>query len=312
MPAFIRYEEEKYFVNPNENNKKAAFPSIADEPTVYLSVIVPSKDEEERLPIMLDECLEYLEKRRQRQSLFTYEVIVVDDGSNDRTSEVALKYSKKYTSERVRVLTLAHNRGKGGAVRLGFWVARGRYLLFADADAATRFEDFEKLESQIMKMNRNGKKSKRPKQPNDDEDDEDDRSDLAMVVGSRAHLEKDSIAHRSFFRTILMYGFHFLVWLLCVRTVKDTQCGFKLFTRRTARLLFSNMHVERWAFDVELLFIAEHLRIPIGEISVLWHEVEGSKLTPWKASLQMARDLFLIWFRYFFGIWTIETEVKTD
>jgi dolichyl-phosphate beta-glucosyltransferase len=69
---------------------------------------------------------------------------------------------------------------------------------------------------------------------------------LAIIVGSRAHLEKESIAKRSLFRTILMYGFHFLVWLFTVKTVKDTQCGFKLFTRDAARLCFDSIHVERW------------------------------------------------------------------
>lgn len=69
---------------------------------------------------------------------------------------------------------------------------------------------------------------------------------LAISVGSRAHLEQESVATRSFFRTILMYGFHFLVWFFVVRGVRDTQCGFKLLTRRTARICFDNMHVERW------------------------------------------------------------------
>lgn len=69
---------------------------------------------------------------------------------------------------------------------------------------------------------------------------------LAISIGSRAHLEEQSVASRSFFRTVLMYGFHFLVWLFAVRGIKDTQCGFKLLTREAARICFENMHVERW------------------------------------------------------------------
>ena len=72
------------------------------------------------------------------------------------------------------------------------------------------------------------------------------QNDRAVVVGSRAHLEKESIASRSLFRTFLMKGFHLIVWLLCVRSVRDSQCGFKLFTREAARVIFFNQHVERW------------------------------------------------------------------
>lgn len=69
---------------------------------------------------------------------------------------------------------------------------------------------------------------------------------LGITVGSRAHLEDEAIASRSFFRTILMFGFHFLVWLFAVRGIRDTQCGFKLLTRRAARICFESLHVERW------------------------------------------------------------------
>lgn len=103
-----------------------------------------------------------------------------------------------------------------------------------------------------------------------------------------------------------MYGFHFLVWLLCVRGVKDTQCGFKLLTRKSAKTVFGALHVERWAFDVEMLYIAQRLDIPISEVAVNWTEIEGSKIVPFWSSLQMAKDLFLIWLRYRMGAWKID------
>lgn len=312
MVAFLRYDEEKYYRDPNNLQTERKFPSLFDSPTLTLSVIVPAKDEEFRLRPMLDECISYLEnKQKQSNNKFTYEIIVVDDGSSDKTSQIALEYSKKFTSDKLRVLTLKHNRGKGGAVRLGFWVSRGKYLLFADADGATKFDDFEKLFDEIKNIEttnvskNEGEIGLRKKV--DDEKNEFTES-AAVVVGSRAHLEQDSIAKRSLFRTVLMLGFHFLVWLFCVRTIRDTQCGFKLFTRNAARVLFSNLHIERWAFDVELLYIAEHLGVPIREVAVTWQEIEGSKLTPLAASLQMARDLFMIWFRYFFGLWSIDVH----
>jgi dolichyl-phosphate beta-glucosyltransferase len=177
---------------------------------------------------MLDECMEYLENRSKQDAKFTYEVIVVSDGSKDKTVEVAMKYCEKYSTEKFRILDLVENRGKGGAVRMGMLSGRGRYLLFADADGATKFSDFSKLQDSILKSSQSNWKID------------------AMAIGSRSHLEEESIASRSLFRTILMHGFHFLVWLFAVRTIKDTQCGFKLLTRATAKKVFQIMHVERW------------------------------------------------------------------
>jgi len=127
----------------------------------------------------------------------------------------------------------------------------------------------------------------------------------SIICGSRAHLEQESIATRSFFRTILMYGFHFLVWFFAVRSIRDTQCGFKLFTRSAARICFPNLHIERWAFDVELLYIAEALNIPAEEVSVYWTEIDGSKVTPVWSWIEMGSDLFLIWLRYKLGAWKL-------
>ncbi|GFS84731.1 dolichyl-phosphate beta-glucosyltransferase [Trichonephila clavipes] len=273
MADITRHEEEKFYLDlSTEPPSKKLFPKLCDESSVYLSVIVPAYNEENRLPAMLDECLEYLENRRTRHTDFSYEVIIVDDGSSDNTTKVALSYVNKIGSEKVKVLTLLKNRGKGGAVRLGMLSARGKFLLFADADGATKFNDIVKLEKEILEMSA-----------------EDSNS---IVIGSRAHLEKDAIASRSFFRTILMYGFHFLVWLFAVRTVRDTQCGFKMFTRESARSLFYVLHVERWAFDVELLYIAEKKKMNIKEIAVNWTEIEGSKLVPFWSWLQMGTCVF--------------------
>uniref|UniRef100_A0A8D0FGM9 dolichyl-phosphate beta-glucosyltransferase n=1 Tax=Strix occidentalis caurina TaxID=311401 RepID=A0A8D0FGM9_STROC len=249
MPTLHRHEEEKFFVNAD--GRKESVPSIHDPPTRELSIVVPSYNEEDRLPLMMDEALDYLEKRQKRDPSFTYEVIVVDDGSKDQTTKVAMKYCKKYGSDKVRVLSLVKNRGKGGAVRM---------------------------------------------------------NQMAISCGSRAHLEKDSIAKRSYFRTLLMYGFHFLVWFLCVKEIRDTQCGFKLLTREAASRTFSTLHIERWAFDVELLYIAQRLRIPIAEVAVNWTEIEGSKLVPFWSWLQMGRDLLFIRLRYMTGAWQLETR----
>ncbi|KAM4681836.1 dolichyl-phosphate beta-glucosyltransferase isoform 3-T3 [Amazona ochrocephala] len=256
MPTFHRHEKEKFFVNAE--GRKESVPSIHDPPTRELSVVVPSYNEEDRLPLMMDEALGYLEKRQKRDPSFTYEVIVVDDGSKDETTK-------------------------------GVFSSRGKKILMVDADGATKFADIEKVEE--------GLKNLQP-WPNE----------MAISCGSRAHLEKDSVAKRSYFRTILMYGFHFLVWFLCVKKIRDTQCGFKLLTREAALRTFSTLHIERWAFDVELLYIAQRLRIPIAEVAVNWTEIEGSKLVPFWSWLQMGRDLLFIRLRYMTGAWQLETR----
>ncbi|XP_046854462.1 dolichyl-phosphate beta-glucosyltransferase-like [Xenia sp. Carnegie-2017] len=285
-----RFPDERYFINPVQNNEKLSFPYLEKESTIDLSIIVPSYNEEERLPLMLDEAFEYLDERKKYEPSFTYEIIVVDDGSKDQTSRVAMKYVEKYGVELVRVLTLTKNRGKGGAVRLGMFSSRGKQLLMVDADGATKFSDFTKVQSSLHKII-NGKDHK-----------------PAIAVGSRAHLQDEAIAERTLLRNLLMYGFHFLVWFLCVRGIKDTQCGFKLFTRSAALLVFTSLHVERWAFDVELLYIAQRLDIPITEVAVNWQEIDGSKMIPFWSWVQMGKDLLLIRLRYILGVWKISEK----
>uniref|UniRef100_A0A5F5PM72 Dolichyl-phosphate beta-glucosyltransferase n=1 Tax=Equus caballus TaxID=9796 RepID=A0A5F5PM72_HORSE len=261
MPDLHRHEQEKFFLNAR--GQKETLPSIWDSPTKQLSVVVPSYNEEKRLPVMMDEALSYLEKRQ------------------------------KYGSDKVRVITLVKNRGKGGAIRMGIFSSRGEKILMADADGATKFPDVEKLEKGLNDL-----------QPWPGQ--------MAIACGSRAHLEKESIAQRSYFRTLLMYGFHFLVWFLCVKGIRDTQCGFKLLTREAASRTFSSLHIERWAFDVELLYIAQFFKIPIAEIAVNWTEIEGSKLVPFWSWLQMGKDLLFIRLRYLTGAWRLQQPRKVN
>mmetsp|Transcript_11078 Transcript_11078/g.17517 ORF Transcript_11078/g.17517 Transcript_11078/m.17517 type:complete len:306 (-) Transcript_11078:55-972(-) len=254
------------FVDPSSGNT-TAFPSLFDEPTVKLSIIVPAYNEEERIKKMLDDTLAYLKTKD-----FSAEIIIVDDGSKDKTTAIGLEYSESVGTSNLRVLTLKENQGKGGAVQQGMLHARGELLLMADADAATEIRDLDKL---LVAM----------------ESSRDSKTGHGIVVGSRAHMEEKSVAKRKWYRSVLMYGFHCLVYGLAVKTVRDTQCGFKLFTRPTARVLFTTMNLRRWCFDVELLHIAEKLKMPIREVPVNWQEIPGSKLRLLEASILMGRDL---------------------
>ncbi|VDL87722.1 unnamed protein product [Nippostrongylus brasiliensis] len=231
-------------------NEEDRLPIMLDECVEYLSERRKNEKEfsfEDRLPIMLDECIEYLSERRKNEKEFSFEIIVVDDGSVDRTADIAAEYGRK-TDGAVKVLKLERNLGKGGAVRNGVLHCSGKLVLFADADGATKFSDVEKLEKALTRMSGGL-----------------DETFPGIAVGSRAHMEEEATATRSLFRNILMHGFHFLVYLFSSRTVRDTQCGFKLFTRAAASRVFPVLHVERWAFDVELIYLCEKWMIPIVE-----------------------------------------------
>lgn len=272
----------------SHNHIEEVMPIITGDQTVDLTVVVPAYNEEHRLPKMLDETLSFLDSRCKNKSQahklytskqFSYEVIIVDDGSTDNTSRCGLGKDK------VKVIKLSKNRGKGGAVREGVLAARGNYIIFADADGASRFSDIVKLENFIYNSR--------------------EKTDLVLAIGSRAHMEQDSIASRSLFRTILMKGFHQLVRTCCVRTVRDTQCGFKMFSRRAAQLLFRNYHNESWAFDVELLYLAEQTNCLIGEIAIHWQEIEGSKIVPVFSWIRMGWDVVCLATLYMLGIYRI-------
>lgn len=270
---------------------------------VCLSVIVPAYNEEKRLPKMLDEALDFLEDRvktfptSKDQNLriyedngegFSYEIIIVDDGSQDGTTECGVKYRQRLGPSKVRVLALEENLGKGGAVREGVLAARGDYIIFADADGASKFADIAKLEKFIFQS-----------QP---------AKKLMVAIGSRAHMEEHAIANRSLFRTILMKGFHQLVRTCCVSSIRDTQCGFKMFNRDAAELLFTNYHNESWAFDVELLYLAERTGCTIGEIPITWEEIDGSKIVPVFSWIRMGLDVLCLGALYSLGIYQVPHE----
>ncbi|KAI9301590.1 nucleotide-diphospho-sugar transferase [Cunninghamella echinulata] len=245
---------------------------------------------------MLTETIEFLEQRKKIEkkaikssspsSSFQYELIIVDDGSRDNTIQIAMDFAKQHHYVDIRILALEKNRGKGGAVTQGMLCARGEYCLMVDADGATKFSDLVKLEEQLKLISKDG---------------------YGIAIGSRSHLvSTEAVVKRSFIRNFLMRGFHTLVYTLGIRGIEDTQCGFKLFTRKTAQLIFPNMHVERWIFDIECLMIAQLQKVPIVEVQVNWHEIDGSKVNLITDSVQMARDLFLIRLNYVLGFWKVK------
>jgi dolichyl-phosphate beta-glucosyltransferase len=288
------------FEDPN-SLKQVPCPHVVDPASKYISLIIPAFNEEYRLPGALEETMIYLQQRASKDPSFSYEVVIIDDGSTDGTKRVAFEFVRKYTVDKVRVILLGRNHGKGEAIRKGMLHSRGELLLMLDADGATKITDLEKLENQIRAVAK--------KDGDSSGSDPSFRiSDTPVVVfGSRAHLEEKALATRKWYRNFLMKGFHLVVLLAAGPGVRDTQCGFKMFTRAAARKLFSNVRLKRWCFDVELVFLCKWFRIPISEISVNWSEIPGSKVNLLSIP-NMVWELLLMSVGYRIGIWRISNS----
>jgi len=293
---------------------KIPTPSLFSEASKTLSIVIPAFNEEDRLPSTLEETLAYLQRRRDRQGPnFTYEVIVVDDGSRDRTVAAAFKFVKRHGFDAVRVLRLPANRGKGYAVKAGMMCCRGQDLLFMDADGATRVSDVERLESKLDEITSTSTDTTSAggddvktenRKPLNHTAKSNKNTRLGFVLGSRAHLQESAMAQRTWIRNILMHGFHALVTLVVGNAIRDTQCGFKLMTRPAAQLIIPNQRLQRWAFDVELVYLAQVLKVPMAEVQVAWTEIPGSKVRI-TSIVHIAFELAMVRFGYGTGVWTV-------
>lgn len=274
-----------YFIEPSPDDEQIPFPTIFDDPQVYTTFVVPAYNEEKRIPSMLRETLAFLDAKRDENPSFSYEIIVVDDGSKDRTAEVVLDFAHSHPE--IRLLRQPVNMGKGAAVAAGCSHARGQYILMVDADGATKVDEYNELERKMLQLQQVNRE--------------------AIVVGSRAHLEGQDKANRTSIRKFLGLSFHLLILMSGVRGINDTQCGFKLFSREAAKWLFPNQHIERWCFDPELLVIGRKRKMQIAEVPVEWNEIEGSKMKV-TSMIKMAIDLLRIAAFHGMGIWTVKLK----
>jgi dolichyl-phosphate beta-glucosyltransferase len=229
-----------------------------------LSIIIPAYNEARRLPRFLQRTVSFLNQRH-----FRYEIIVVDDGSEDQTAQAVERLAEQWPY--VRLIRLRSNMGKGAAVRRGMQAARGTLQLFTDADGATSIEELARLETALA-----------------------EGADLA--IGSRALAARNPqyTVRARWYRSLLGTLFNTIVRLLGVRRIADTQCGFKLFSREVAQDLFSITCVDGYAFDLELLYIARQRGYRIAEVPVNWTDQPGSKVRPWRDGFVMLRELLAI------------------
>jgi glycosyltransferase involved in cell wall biosynthesis len=227
-----------------------------------LSIIIPSYNEESRLPVTLERLGEYL----PTLGLQT-EVIVVDDGSRDRTAAVAESFRGKIPG--LRVLSNGANRGKGYSVRHGMLEARGDIVLFTDADLSAPIEESDKLLAAL-------------KGGND------------VAIGSRA-LDRSLISTRqSQSRELAGIIFNWIVRTILRLPFVDTQCGFKAFRRERCRIIFELQRIEGFGFDPELLYLARHFGLRTVEIPVRWGHSPATKVNMLSDSIKMFVDIFAI------------------
>jgi dolichyl-phosphate beta-glucosyltransferase len=221
-----------------------------------LSVVLPAYNEELRLPRSLEVVLAFLEDRGR-----PFEVLVVDDGSRDRTRELAASFGGRG----VRVLGLPRNRGKGAALREGVLASRGGRVLLTDADLSTPIEDLARLEPHL--------------------------EHAAIVVGSRAHPDSAIERHQPFYRETMGKVFNRLLRHLGLTELPDTQCGFKLLRGEVARQLFAQLTIDGFAYDVELLWRAKALGHEVAAVGVRWADSPSSRVHPLFDSARMLWDV---------------------
>jgi dolichyl-phosphate beta-glucosyltransferase len=220
---------------------------------IGVSVIIPAFNEAARLGPTLGEVERFLSARGE-----SYEIVVVDDGSTDKTSEVARRFA-------VTVLRQEPNAGKGAALRRGVLASRGDRVLLCDADLSTPIGELERLEARL--------------------------AEAELVVGSRGVADSRVAVRQPWYRETMGRIFNLLVRMLAVPGIRDTQCGFKLIRGDVARELFARLTVTRFAYDVELLWLARRAGYRVVEVGVEWHNSTDSRVHALRDSTRMLLDL---------------------
>jgi len=240
---------------------QAANPSPAKEGEIYLSVVIPTFNEDRRIGKTLASLREYLDSRHYR-----YEVIVSDDGSTDTTVPIVKLIQEGW--QQLHLIASPTNEGKGSAVKRAMLAGSGRYLLFTDADNATPIEEVERLW---------------PFTP-----------DYPVVFGSRhisgAHIHIDQAQHRK----LLSRASNLLIRFVAIPGVWDTQCGFKLFERNAGKNIFANVHLTRFGFDIEAFVIARQLGYKFKEVGINWTNDPDSRVRAGREAIRTLIDLFRI------------------
>lgn len=225
-----------------------------------LSLVIPALNEEKRLPFTLQSLMQYLSTQP-----YEAEVLVVENGSQDRTLEIAQDFARRYPN--VRALH-SDQRGKGLAVRMGMQAAQGEYRFMCDADFSMPVDQIARFLPPVL-----------------------DGYDIAMASREAPGAVR---YNEPAYRHLVGRVYNWMIRLIALPRLQDTQCGFKCFRASVAEELFKLQTLTGWSFDVELLFIAQHRGCKIVEIGIPWYFNPESKIRVMKDSLRMGIDLFRI------------------
>ncbi|MCB9707717.1 MAG: glycosyltransferase family 2 protein [Myxococcales bacterium] len=231
---------------------------------MQLSIVIPAYNEQARIVDSVSRVLSYV------RDWHDAEVIVVDDGSTDKTPELLEELGKN--QGKLRVLRLEKNSGKGAAVRLGIRNARGSYVLVSDADLSTPIEEANKL----LEISKRG---------------------YPIVIGSRALTHSDIQVRQPWYRERMGRIFNLLVQTFLLKGIHDTQCGFKLYSLPVAQTLFSAQTEDGYTYDVEVLLLARQLGYAVFECPVIWRHAEFSRVSPILDSTKMFMALGRLWWK---------------
>jgi dolichyl-phosphate beta-glucosyltransferase len=224
-----------------------------------LSIVVPAYNEARRLPGTLPRVIEYASRLDE-----PVEILVVDDGSADGTSDVAAAVGQACGF--VRVLRSDHNQGKGAAVRRGMLAARLGHVLFTDVDLSTPIEETAKLRAALA-------------------------GGADVAIGSRRLAQSDIQVHQPWLRELAGRTFSGLVSLLLLPGIHDSQCGFKAFRRPALREIFGRQRLEGFGFDAEVLWLARRLGFRVAEVPIVWRDDRRSNVRLIRDSGGMLLDL---------------------
>jgi dolichyl-phosphate beta-glucosyltransferase len=225
-----------------------------------LSIIIPAHNEERRLPRTLEQVFAFLDSQP-----FAVEVIVVENGSSDRTLEIARDFASRHPALRV---IHTEGRGKGLAVRMGMLAASGDYRFMCDADLSMPIEEVSRFLPPALK-------------------------DMDVAIGSR-EVKGARRYNEPFHRHLGGRFINLLIRLLILPSLQDTQCGFKCFRAAVAQDLFGCQTLNGWSFDIELLFVAYRRGYRVVEVPVDWYYRSESKVSALRDAVRMIQDIFRI------------------
>ena len=226
---------------------------------LYYSFIIPAYNESERLATSLPKVFAYIHERQMQA-----EVIVVNDGSTDSTAAVTRSFARRYPE--IRLLENPGNRGKGHSVRNGMLHANGDVLMFTDADLSSPIYEATKLFAAI-------------------------EQGADVAIGSRWLQAALQTERQPWYRQLYGRLFNFALRMVLGLKYRDTQCGFKAFTRAAVQTVFSRQRVERWGFDPELLFLANKFKLRTVEVAVEWAHDHRSKISPLRDGVKMGLEM---------------------